>query len=96
MVIEAVSAEVRMIPLENLLVDYDGTGQPYPGRLFVAEHPGFAGLTNGQRNACWQFYLSLIGHGYDTSEIRAIIRRLWSWAWVCITSALTYPPVLLG
>ena len=78
MVIEAVGGYgVRMYPIENMMVDFDGTGQAYPGRILVARHRDMAAVIadKGQLNCAYNYSTALLGHKYDDGEIARIAAR---------------------
>jgi Orthopoxvirus protein of unknown function (DUF830). len=73
MVYESVESKgVINNPFSRYLSNYKGEGQPYPGRMFIARHDGFACLTPADRMAFLQFAIDVQGHEYDSHEITRI------------------------
>ncbi len=73
MVYESVESKgVINRPLSRYLTNYNNDGQPYPGRMFLARHAGFAGLTPAQRQQFLQFAIDVLDHPYDSQEIARI------------------------
>lgn len=74
MVLESVeSIGVRTIPLSNYVRDYNGTHQPYPGRLMLARHQDVKekNIAKLSRTA-----VDLFGYPYGTDEIIRIAARI--------------------
>jgi hypothetical protein len=74
MVLESVeSIGVRAIPLSNYVRDYNGTRQPYAGRLMLARHADLKeeNIANLSRSA-----VDLFGYPYGKDEIVRIAARI--------------------
>jgi hypothetical protein len=59
-------------PFSRYLLNYNSTGRPYPGRLFIARHAGFMHLTPLERRCFLQFAIDVQQYEYDTKEIARI------------------------
>lgn len=76
MVLESVeNIGVRSVSLRSYQNDYNGTGKPYPGKIFIARHNQFedkniAGLS--------QFAIDRLGYPYNTDEIARITIKIMS------------------
>lgn len=66
------------IPVSRYVVDYKDTGCPYPGRIFIARHPGTATLTPAQWVTFKQAAKDRGGYVYDKQEIMRIAACLLS------------------
>jgi hypothetical protein len=74
MVLESVeSIGVRTVPLSAYMRNYNGTGQPYAGKMKIVRHKDFSSnmLHDLSRKA-----VDLLGHQYDQSEITRIVARI--------------------
>jgi hypothetical protein len=74
LVLECVeSIGVRAIPLRNYVVDYNGTGRGYPGKVLLARHHDVKQekIINLSKTA-----LDLLGYPYNTQEILRIAARI--------------------
>lgn len=74
MVLESVeSIGVRSVPLSSYVKDYNGTGQPYPGKLLMARHNAFKSMdiTKLSKNA-----VDKLGYPYNSEEIARIAARI--------------------
>jgi hypothetical protein len=64
------SIGVRAVTLSSYVKDYNGTGEPYPGRLLVARHTG---LRKGMISPSFsQFAVERLGYPYHKEEIAEI------------------------
>ena len=64
---------VRALPLSHYAGDWEGTGQPYDGRILVARHDSFQELaTPMSLNALSTFATDKFGLPYDDGEIAHI------------------------
>lgn len=75
MVLESVeSIGVRTVPLSSYLINYNGSGAGYPGRVLIARH---ADIANVPLNAGFgQFAVDRFGFPYDTDEIIRIATHI--------------------
>jgi len=64
---------VRTVPLSSYLRNYNGTGQPYPGKLVLARHQDFP--ESGIKTIS-QYAVDLLGHPYNSDEIARIAARI--------------------
>jgi hypothetical protein len=74
MVLESVeSIGVRSVPLSSYIINYNGSGRPYPGEISIMRHDDFSPhmLHDLSRKA-----IDLLGHPYDSSEISRIAARI--------------------
>lgn len=68
---------VRCVPLEKYLEDYDGRGNPYPGRICIGRHSEFGTKATPEalRNFA-RFGVDQLGYPYDTQMIAKIAARI--------------------
>ncbi len=69
------SLGVRVVPLRHYLTNYNNTGKPYGGRLFIGRHRAFPS-EGAQRLAFRQRGADLLGSAYDNRQIAAIALRI--------------------
>ena len=76
-VLESVeSVGIRACMLSTYLQNYNGSGQPYPGMLYIARH---AQVQLQQDDPLWRFSrtaLDLLGFPYGTQDILDITARI--------------------
>jgi hypothetical protein len=77
LVVESVeSIGVQTVPMRRYLVDYAGSGQGYPGRLWIARHVGLEQIPPDQLMTFSQGAVDLFGTKYDTQECLGIFARI--------------------
>lgn len=77
MVLESVeSIGVRACTLGSYVADYNGTGNPYPGRLVLARHTHVDLQDEASSHAFSRIALDLLGYPYGTRDILDITVRI--------------------
>jgi hypothetical protein len=77
MVLESVESRgVQMPPMRQYVTDYNESGAPYPGRMFVARHRACGAMTSGQWRQFGQFALDAQTQRYDNMELGRIAMAL--------------------
>lgn len=78
MVLESVeSSGVRTVPLSYYVRNYNATGEPYPGRVYVGRHERFDDTASTERlKTMTQFAVDRFGYPYDRDEIVRIAARI--------------------
>lgn len=77
MVLESVeSVGIRACSLSTYVRDYNGTGAPYPGKLYLARHQGIDLSHGADFTAFSRVAINLLGYPYDTREILGITARI--------------------
>lgn len=66
-VIEAISPRIAVIPLEQYFTNYQQTGKPYPGKLFLGRIHG--GLSLQQTRDIHSAAVKQVGKEYDNASI---------------------------
>ena len=76
MVLESVEPiGVRTVPLSHYVRDYKNK-KGYPGKLLIARHDDFAGVTEKALNRMAAFAIDRFGYPYDKDEIAKIAARI--------------------
>jgi hypothetical protein len=70
------SIGIRAAPLRQYVNDYNGSGKPYPGRIFIARHAGVEGLTEAQFFTSSRAAIDLLNYPYDRQEVLSIAARI--------------------
>jgi hypothetical protein len=70
------SIGVRAVPLSQYISNYNGTGEGYKGRVFLARHAAFSPEMVPAFTAFSQRALDLLGSAYDTKSILQIAARV--------------------
>lgn len=74
------SIGVRAVSLRSYIANYNGTGQPYGGRMFIARHANVHVDQLDVMRVFFQSGLDLLGHPYDRDQIVRIAARIASYA----------------
>jgi hypothetical protein len=76
-VLESVeSIGTRMVPLRHYVQDYNGSGQGYHGRVYIARHADWTALPPARMRVFSQWMLDKLGRPYDKAEILEIAVRI--------------------
>ncbi len=76
-VLESVeSVGIRACMLSAYVRDYNGSGQPYPGALYIARHRQIRCQDDGRLQQLSRTALDLLGYPYGTRDIMDITARI--------------------
>lgn len=76
-VLESVeSVGTRVVPLSHYVRDYNGSGQGYHGRVYIARHTDWAALPPERMRVFSQWMIDKLGRPYDKAEILNIAVRI--------------------
>lgn len=76
-VLESVeSIGTRVVPLSQYATNYNGSGQGYHGRVYVARHAEWAMLPPERMRVFSQWMIDKLGRPYDKAEILDIVLRI--------------------
>lgn len=70
------SVGVRPVSLRSYVEDYCGTGQPYPGRIYLARHAAMATAPAPSLEQFLEVSIDLLGYPYDRRDIVRIAARI--------------------
>jgi hypothetical protein len=70
------SIGVRLVSLRSYVEDYNGSGLPYVGRIFLARHDDVHFDEETLAAAFYQYAVDLLGYPYDRDEIVSIATRI--------------------
>lgn len=78
LLLESVESQgVRAVPLSYYSYNYNATGKPYPGRVYVGRHVRFnKKVSTNQLKTMTQFAVDHFGYPYDRNEVVRIATRI--------------------